>query len=65
MSHYDKLKNEFKGQNKEADTFKILSSLLKELDPDTNGYVTNKELEDVFKHLYPKALENYNLKSCF
>jgi hypothetical protein len=59
------LKNEHLGNHKKADTFMILTSLLKELDPSSNGYVTNKELEDVMKHLYPALLNKYDLKACF
>ena len=44
---------------------RVATSVLKELDPSANGYVTNQELEDTFKLAYPKQLENCNLKKCF
>lgn len=39
--------------------------MLKELDPERNGYVTNQELEDVFRSVYPEKLKNVNLKRIF
>ena len=35
------------------DFLKYYEFLLKELDPTKNGYVSNQELEDVFKLIYP------------
>ena len=35
---------------------------MKYLDPSRNGYVTNQELEDTIKGIFPKKLSGYNLK---
>ena len=35
------------------------------LDPTKNGYVTNQELEDIFKLIYPTTLQGTNLKKVF
>ena len=39
--------------------------LLRELDPTKNGYVTNQELEDIFKIILPHQLRDVNLKKVF
>lgn len=38
---------------------------MKDLDPSRNGYVTNQELEDTIKAIYPLKLRNINLKQLF
>ena len=39
--------------------------LLRDLDPSRNGYVTSEELEELFKSIYPKQLNNVNLIKVF
>ena len=39
--------------------------MLRELDPGRNGYVTNQELEDIFRSVYPEKLKNVSLKRIF
>lgn len=53
------------GINSNLDFFKHYEFLLKELDPTKNGFVTDQELEDVFKLVYPTALKGKNLKKVF
>jgi Ca2+-binding EF-hand superfamily protein len=38
---------------------------IKEIDKDNNGYVTNQELEDIFKMHYQKEFGNKDLKLYF
>lgn len=38
---------------------------IKEIDKDNNGYVTNQELDDIFKMHYQAELNNKNLKAVF
>ena len=38
---------------------------IKEIDKDNNGYVTNQELDDIFKMHYEKELGNKDLKKLF
>ena len=38
---------------------------IKEIDKDNNGYVTNQELEDIFKMHYEKELGDKDLKTYF
>lgn len=63
VTRLQKLKNG--DQNGEVSFFRVAQSLLKELDPSANGYVTNQEMEDTLKLAYPLQLQNYNLKQCF
>ena len=38
---------------------------IREIDRDHNGFVTNQELEDIMKMLYPQEFENKDLKRLF
>ena len=39
--------------------------IIKEIDTDNNGYVTNQELDDIFKINYESELGNRDLKPVF
>lgn len=39
--------------------------VIKGIDRDNNGYVTNQELEDIFKMHYEKELKTKDLKQLF
>lgn len=39
--------------------------IIKEIDRDNNGYVTNQELDDIFKVHYQRELGNKDLKKFF
>lgn len=54
ISRFQQLKDDYLGINNNLDFMKHYDFLLKELDPTKNGYVTNQELEDIFKIIYPK-----------
>jgi len=51
----------FKDQHKLAEMMKIIGAI----DKDRNGYVTNAELDDILKMLFPTALGNKNLRPLF
>ena len=38
---------------------------IKEIDKDHNGYVTNQELDDIFKMTYPNEFGDKDLKRLF
>ena len=38
---------------------------IKEIDKDNNGYVTNQELDDIFKMHYERELTSKDLKTLF
>lgn len=38
---------------------------IKEIDKDNNGYVTNQELDDILKLIYPEKLGDKDLKRLF
>jgi len=65
ISRFQQLKDEYLGIDSNLDFFKHFEFLVKELDPTKNGYVTNQELEDIFKLIYPAALQGTNLKKVF
>ena len=44
---------------------KELFNIIKEIDRDHNGFVTQTELDDILKLLYPKELKNVNLKPIY
>ena len=47
------------------DFWQHYKNLMKDLDPSRNGYVTNQELEDTIKSIFPQKLKNVNLKCLF
>lgn len=59
------MKDKHFGVSSKYDFFKHIIVMLKDLDPDRNGYVTNQELEDCFFQIYPEKLKNINLKKIF
>ena len=65
ITRFQQLKEEHLGINSNLDFFKHYEFLLKELDPTKNGFVTDQELEDIFKLVYPTALRGKNLKRAF
>lgn len=38
---------------------------IKDIDKDNNGYVTNQELDDILKMIYPDQLGGKDLKKLF
>ena len=50
------------GNDQNYDFWKHLDNMMKCLDPSRNGYVTNQELEDTLKNIFPQKLLGYNLK---
>ncbi len=43
----------------------IIFRIIKDIDSDNNGYVTNQELDDIFKSNYDAELGNRELKPVF
>ena len=50
-----------KEKNKLSEVFKII----REIDRDHNGYITQTELDDILKLLYPEEFKNVNLKAVY
>ena len=48
------LKDRHLGLTSTYDFFRHIIVVLKDLDPSSNGFVTNQELEDCFKAIYPE-----------
>ena len=65
ISRFQQMKDNYYGVNTNVDFMKHYDYLLRELDPTKNGYVTNQELEDVFKIIFPSRLKQTNLKKVF
>lgn len=64
-SRLQHLKDRHLGLASNYDFFRHIVVLLKDLDPSSNGYVTNQELEDCFKAIYPEQLGHVHLKKLF
>ena len=45
--------NEFSSVFKKENRLVMIMKCIKEIDKDNNGYVTNQELDDIFKLAYP------------
>ena len=50
------------GNEQSYDFWRHFDNMMKCLDPSRNGYVTNQELEDTLKQIFPQKLKGYNLK---
>ena len=48
----------FRDEHKLAELMRVIG----EIDKDRNGYVTNAELDDILKMLFPSTLANKNLR---
>lgn len=44
------------GNEQNYDFWKHLDNMMRCLDPSRNGYVTNQELEDTLKQIFPRKL---------